>query len=86
MQLEILTKSDLQSLRDEIISAIRNINPAPQPAQEFLRSSEVRKILKCSHATLQNLRISGTLKPTKVGGSWYYKASEIYNILHRSPE
>jgi hypothetical protein len=43
-----------------------------QPTQ-WLKSSEVRKLLKISSGTLQNLRINGTLNFYKIGGILYYK-------------
>lgn len=49
--------------------------------KEWLRSSEVRTMLKISAGTLQNLRISGTLPFRKIGGSMYYDKSVIEKIL-----
>lgn len=81
MLLEIITKADLQHLRDEIIQEIRTLNDAKPAINDFIRSAEVRNILNCSAATLQNLRIKGLLNPSKIGGTWYYKSSEVLNLL-----
>jgi hypothetical protein len=48
-----------------------------EPITKWLKSQEVRKILKCSLDSLQNLRINGQLKPKKIGGVYYYQKSEV---------
>ena len=64
MQFELITKQDLQMLRHQIaedLQALLSVKTESQPA--WLKSSEVRKMLKISPGTLQNLRISGELNP-----------------------
>ena len=83
MNVELITKADLLALKEEILSEIRSLNAAKAKQSEFYKSADVRRILRCSHATLQNLRISGALHPVKVGGSWYYSASEVSSLLQK---
>jgi len=46
--------------------------------KEYLRTKEVNKILgNISPGTLQNLRVKGPLKPSKIEGVYYYKLSEV---------
>lgn len=77
---ELITKRDLvdfeTNLFQKLSEFIRNEKP-----KNWLRSSEVRKILKISPGTLQNLRINGTLKSKKIGGLHYYRYDDIVNML-----
>ena len=47
----------------------------------WLRSSEVKALLKISSGTLQNLRINGTLRYSKVGGTIYYNYQDIEKLF-----
>ena len=49
--------------------------------KQRLKSSEVRKLLKISPGTLQNLRINGTLSFTKIGSIIYYSYEDIEAML-----
>ena len=82
MQVELVTKEDLQLFRQQLLNDLKSIMAPtqPQPAQ-WLRSGEVRKLLKISPGTLQNLRITAVLNPVKIGGSFYYQSSEIQEML-----
>jgi excisionase family DNA binding protein len=51
------------------------------PPKEWLKNSEVRKLLKVSSNTVQRLRISGKLPSTKVGGVHYYRRDDIEKLL-----
>ena len=84
MQVELVTKEDLQLFRQQLLNDLKSFMPPPQlqPAQ-WLRSGEVRKLLKISAGTLQNLRITAVLNPVKIGGSFYYQSGEIHNLLNK---
>lgn len=81
MVLDILTKEDLQLFKKELLDEIRQIVKGKTLAEngdrEWLRSREVRKKLKISPGTLQNLRITGVLPFKKIGGSMYYRSSDV---------
>ncbi|REA60159.1 DNA-binding protein [Dyadobacter luteus] len=83
MVVEMITKEDLQQFRQQLLSDIKEIIAAPKTNNEsaWLRSAEARQILKVSAGTLQNLRISGQLKPNKIGGTYYYNRGEIMDLL-----
>ena len=82
MQLDLITKQDLQTLRLQIVEDLRTILKSKIENQaKWLKSSEVRKMLKISPGTLQNLRISGELNPSKIGGSFYYRLEDIEMLL-----
>lgn len=80
---QLLTIGDLRDFKSELFSEIRNLitESKDQPAKQWLRSSEVRKMLGVSPGTLQNLRVNGTLNYTKVGGIVFYKYEEIVKLL-----
>jgi hypothetical protein len=48
---------------------------------EWLRSSEIRKALKMPAGTLQNLRVTGKLKPVKIGGILFYRNGDLKKLL-----
>lgn len=83
MNVDIITKNDLQQFKEELLQdfkAILNQSNTPQ-TEEYLKSGEVRKLLKISSGTLQNLRINRTLKFKKIGGTIYYLRSDVDNLL-----
>ncbi|MBX2900275.1 MAG: helix-turn-helix domain-containing protein [Cyclobacteriaceae bacterium] len=83
MAIEVVTKDDLQSFRTELLQDLKQIfsHTIPQKPKQWLKSQEVRKLLKISPGTLQNLRINGTLRFTKIGGLMYYSYEDIELLL-----
>lgn len=82
MEIEIITKEDLQQFRMLLLHDLKELlGKSDKSNEEWLKSSEVRKLLKISHGTLQNFRIKGTLPYTKVGGILYYKRQDISRLL-----
>jgi hypothetical protein len=87
MQIELITREDLQLLRQQLLSDIRALLGEKQDAsaKEWLRSGEVRKLLKISPGTLQNLRINGLLSPSKVNGIYFYRYADVIRMLETVP-
>jgi hypothetical protein len=84
MTYEIITQEDLQKFRLQLLEDLTRILSGavqPQSNKEWLRSSEVRKMLGISHGTLQNLRVKNILPHRKVGGLMYYKYQDILKLL-----
>jgi|JI10StandDraft_1071094.scaffolds.fasta_scaffold223966_4 hypothetical protein len=83
MAIEVVTKDDLQSFRTELLQDLKEIlsHNLPKKPKQWLKSQEVRKLLKISPGTLQNLRINGTLRFTKIGGLIYYSYEDIELLL-----
>lgn len=88
MTYEIITHEDLQKFRLQLLEDLTRIisGTVPQSAKEWLRSSEVRKMLGISHGTLQNLRIKNILPHRKIGGLMYYKYQDILKLLEGGEE
>ncbi len=82
MAIEIVTKEDLTQFRNELFSELKQLFASKQSEQkQWLKSPEVRKLLNISPGTLQNLRINGTLRYTKIGGIIFYSYEDIQRVL-----
>ena len=83
MAVQIITIEDLNEFRSLLLNDLKEIiNSKPQQTKQWLKSNEVRKLLKISPGTLQNLRINGTLSYTKIGGIMYYDNTDIDKLLN----
>jgi DNA-directed RNA polymerase subunit F len=82
MNVELITKEDLKELKNDLLNEIKAIvQPGEGQSKKWLKSNEVRKLLNISPGTLQNLRINGTLRYTKMGSIIYYKQEDINKVL-----
>lgn len=82
MSVELITKDDLQQFRNDLLNEIRTLlRLVPEKPKEWIKSAEVRKLLKISSGTLINLRISGQLKFSKVGGTYYYRYPDLVKLI-----
>jgi hypothetical protein len=80
--IEMITREDLKQFRSELLDEIKQImKPGQGQSKQWLKSVDVRKMLNISPGTLQNLRINGTLRYTKIGGMMYYKLEDIHKVL-----
>lgn len=82
MNVELITKDDLQKFRRDLLEDLKQfITSSKAEPKKWLKSAEVKKLLNISAGTLQNLRINGQLKPNKVGGTFYYALQDIQSLL-----
>lgn len=82
MAVNIITQEDLQNFKIELIAEIKSLFHIKTTEQKlWLRSAEVKELLKCSSGTLQNLRVNGTLRFSRVGGTLYYNYQDIEKLL-----
>ena len=81
MTFEVITKDDLKTLKQEIISELSVIFRSQTEQKKWLKSADVRKMLNISPGTLQNLRVNGTLPFTKMGKTMYYEDADVVKIL-----
>ena len=85
MAVNILTTEDLQHFKSELFSELKTIlKIASEPQKKWLKSEEVKKLLKVSPGTLQTLRINGTLQYTKLGGIIYYDFEHIEKMMKQN--
>ena len=82
MNVELITRQDLREFNNDLLNEIKQIiKPGQGQSKQWLKSVEVRKLLNISPGTLQNLRINGTLRYSKIGGMMYYKLEDIHKLL-----
>lgn len=82
MNVELITREDLKQFKNEMLIEIKQLlKPGQAQSKQWLKSYEVRKLLNISPGTLQNLRLNGTLRYTKIGGLLYYKLEDIEKLL-----
>lgn len=73
--------------REQILLDIRAVlyEKSKPDTKQWLKSTEVRKLLSISHGTLQTLRNNGAIPFTKIGGVIYYSRNELDKILSYKP-
>jgi hypothetical protein len=83
MEVVFITKEDLDKFRKELLDEIKNVLRANELSysREWLKAKEVRELLGISYGTLQNLRVKGILKGSKIGGIFYYRYDDIHKVL-----
>lgn len=86
MSVNILTQDDLQRFKAELFEELKTILPKDEnlKLKRWLKTDEVKKLLKVSPGTLQTLRINGTLTYTKLGGIIYYDYDHIEKLLQQN--
>ena len=85
MEVNILTAEDLQHFKKELLGEFKELLKKESPTQkQWLKSDEVKKLLKVSPGTLQTLRINGTLLYTKIGGLIYYDYDHIQKTMEKN--
>lgn len=86
---QLITIEDLENFKADLLNEIKKMlkpGPAQAGSKEWLRSSEVRKMLGISPGTLQNLRVNGKLPFAKIGGIVFYRSEDISKLLANDPD
>ena len=82
MAAEIVTKEDLQEFGTNLLNQIRGLlGQVVEEPKKWLKSYQVKNLLKISDNTLQTLRDNGTIPFTKIGGILYYSMEDINKVL-----
>lgn len=83
MRVEMVTREDLELFRLELVRDLREIlqSSQQQSNNEWLKNTEVMKLLKVSANTVQRLRLAGKLRSSKIGGIHYYRYQDIQFLL-----
>ncbi len=81
--LTIIKSDDLLQFKQALIEEIKGILGMNNTAgvKTYLKSKEVRGILKCSNSTLQSYRESGKLPFTKIGRTYFYTKDSIDQLM-----
>ena len=87
MHVELITREDLRQFKTELLEEFKTIvsKTKQSPPSRWLKSVQVRELLKISPGTLLNLRVNGHLRYTKVGGIFYYQYEDIELMLANGP-
>ena len=80
---QLITVDDLFEFKNQLLQElIKALHAHPNlTPKKWMKSHEVRKLLKVSPGTLQTLKSSGILPYTKMGGVHFYDYQDIQNIL-----
>ena len=85
MAIEVITKEDLHEFRHQLLHDLKNIlDEKPAKQKQWLKSSEVRRLLKISPGKLQNLRINGSLSYTQLDGLILYDYDDIIHMIEQN--
>ena len=86
MSVEVVTKEDLESFRIRLLNDLSLLlKPAlPPPQKQWLKGIEVRRMLGISAGTMQNLRITGKLSSSRIGGIHFYRFSDVEKLLQEN--
>jgi len=72
----------LQEFGQQLLNQIKGLlGQAIEEPKKWLKSYQVKNILKVSDNTLQTLRDNGTIPFTKIGGILYYSIDDINKVL-----
>ena len=83
MQVNIVTKEDLEEFRIKLLTEISGILKVQElkAYPKSIKTKQVLEILDISAGKLQQLRITGELSHKKVGGTYYYNYNEVKRLL-----
>lgn len=83
---QLVTLSDLRSVRDELLAEIRKARgvSVDNQAKKWLKSSEVRKLLNISPGKLLALRANRQLAFVRLGGVIYYERDDIDAMIQKA--
>lgn len=81
MEIELLTKADFHSLKNEIVDEIKRLFQLSTEQQDLMKSADVMKLLGCSPGTLQNYRVNGFLPFSTMGSTIYYSRKDVLKVI-----
>lgn len=85
MPAHIVTTEDLMVFKEEFLEELKEVLAQTYPpAQQWLRSAQVRERLNISASTLQTLRINGILPYSRIGGILFYPQEGIERVLEEN--
>lgn len=79
MNIELLTRKDLEDLKIQLIDALNK--QSSNGLERWLRAKEAMDILGISSSKLQKMRINGQITFTTFGGMYYYDRQDINKVM-----
>lgn len=84
---QLLTINDLITFKSELLTEISKLFQQSvikgSQSKAWLKSKEVRELLKVSGGKLLTMRVNGTLPYTRIGGVIYYEYKDIEQMLEK---
>ena len=82
MEVQIITKEDLERFGEKLLQDIKGLlGKRSEEPKKYLKSYQVKNMLKISGGTLQTLRSNGTIKFTRIGHIIYYNYDDIMKLF-----
>src|ERR1700712_4090914 len=80
---QLITVDDLQQFKKQLLEELLvALKPTTSvTTKKWLKSHEVRRMLKISPGTLQTLKSSGVIPYTKIGGVHFYDYQDIEKVI-----
>eukprot|EP01133_Synstelium_polycarpum_P017067 gene17067-20331_t len=76
---QLVLKSDLEDFKVQLLSELKTLlkEVIGVKPKKWMKSVEVKRLLKISHGKLQTMRNAGTITYMKIGGTIYYDEDDI---------
>lgn len=86
--MELITKEDLISFKQDLIVELKDIISKNKPLEEsqYLSTMEAKKFLRCSTNSLVKIRHEFGLSRIQILGKFYYLRSEIQALMEKNIE
>ncbi|WP_155523226.1 helix-turn-helix domain-containing protein [Paracnuella aquatica] len=85
MNVEVITKEDLQAFRMQLLEDIKSLLQQGRDTSlghiEGYKTANVRKILGCSVNKLVSLRVARKIRTKKIGGTVYYNKEDVKRLV-----
>jgi len=81
MQIELISKSDLESLEERIVEKLTTNLSSQKNQSKWLRSANVCKLLGICANTLKKYRVEGLLPYSTIGNTIFYNYNDINKVL-----
>jgi len=80
---QAIKQEDMERFKAEILTEIKTLfqNYFPAPYKRWLKTDEVRRLLKISGTTLLRLRRAGVLRYTRLGKIIYYDQDYVQQLF-----
>jgi hypothetical protein len=82
MNIELLTRKDLEDLKSQILDALNN--QSVNSLERWLRAKDAMELLGISSSKLQKMRINGQITFTTFGGMYYYDRQDIHKMMDQN--
>lgn len=82
MDVHLITKEDLDDFRGKLLQELKDFfSVRTEEPKKYLKSYQVKNLLKISSGTLHTLRSNGTVKFTRIGHIIYYNYDDIMQLM-----